>query len=151
MFGSPMDEFFRHLRGALSRQPACGSCMYGVFWRRCRGCLQRDRRYELPDCYMNCGMTYTAGKGSEERLRDRRLAAVPAALRQFPRSGSWRAHVASNSSRTSTEKPGRMGEPACSPGRNTPCSRYSPSDRTSTVSVPATGLAIQYSGMLASA
>ena len=62
-----------------------------------------------------------------------------------------RVHVASNSSRTSTEKPGRMGEPACSPGWNTPCSLYSSPNRTSTVSVPVTGLAIQYSGIPASA
>ena len=34
-----------------------------------------------------------------------------------------RSHAAaSNISFTSTEKPGRLGEPACSPGRNTPCS-----------------------------
>ena len=47
---------------------------------------------------------------------------------------------------TSTEKPGRLGESACSPGRNTPCSRYSTPDRTSTVRVPAMGLAIQIRG-----
>ena len=64
---------------------------------------------------------------------------------------SQRPHAASNVSPASTEKPGRLGEPACSPGRNTPCSLYSPPDGTSPVRVPATGLAIQDSGMPASA
>ena len=79
-------------------------------------------------------------------LQSCRLASRKAESNRSP----WSIHAASNIPFTSTEKPGRLGESACSPGRNTLCSSYSPSDRVSTVTVSATGLTVQYSGMPAS-